>query len=100
MEHCLRQYCDLDKMFHIHKECKSGEHIAHIFLEGCGYGEKGSALPGYIQLRFDQTENVLHRGPGSPLLQRIQNYSQGWSKDLPLTGMDFMAVAGTEIEIP
>ena len=33
LERCLRQYGDLDKMFHSYKEHKAGEQVAHVLLE-------------------------------------------------------------------
>lgn len=61
LERCLRQYGDLDKMFHSYKEHKAGEQVAHVLLDGCGYGEKGSTLPATYSYDFISQKTALHR---------------------------------------
>ena len=61
LERSLRQYGDLDKMFHSYKEGKAAEQIAAILLEGCEYGKKGGTVPASYSYDFISRKTALHR---------------------------------------
>lgn len=61
LERSLRQYGDLDRLFHSYKEGKAAEQVAGILLEGCGDGQERCVMPGTYSYDFISRRTALHR---------------------------------------
>lgn len=61
LERSLRQYGDLDRLFHSYKEGKAAEQVAGILLEGCGYGQEAYEVPDTYSYDFISRMTALHR---------------------------------------
>lgn len=61
LERSLRQYGDLDRLFHSYKEGKAAEQVASVLLEGCEYRKGQWELPGMYSYDFISRKTALHR---------------------------------------
>lgn len=61
LERSLRQYGDLDRLFHSYKEGKAAEQVAGVLLEGCGRGPVPYEMPETYSYDFISRRTALHR---------------------------------------
>lgn len=61
LERSLRQYGDLDRLFHSYKEGRAAEQVAGVLLEGCGGGQIPFVLRETYSYDFISRQTALHR---------------------------------------
>lgn len=61
LERSLRQYGDLDRLFHSYKEGKAAEQVAGVLLEGCESGKGRCMVPETYSYDFISRKTALHR---------------------------------------